>query len=390
MDPSSLSSLDILTTKHIELEWKVDFDQSKLVGSCVLHLAWNLAPTSGSLPNELVLDTNHLDIHKVQVNYLQGNGFENEDFVLAKPHSKFGRALVISLGQIVTNLSGDQSDITGLKVRIFYQTTPQSTAVQWLKPAQTHLKTHPYVFTQCQAIHARSLLPCQDSPMVKFTYEAKVTCIKPLTALMSAIQVGSAVDNADGTTSFLFRQSVGIPSYLIALAVGNLKGVKIGPRSTVWAEEGMAEKGALEFKDTERFISTAEDIVSKYEWGKYDLLILPPSFPYGGMENPCLTFVTPTIVAGDGSLVDVVAHEISHSWAGNLATTKTWEHFWLNEGFCMFIERKIAGRIHGEPIRQFSSILGWKALEQSIEFFGPDNPLTKLVPQLEGIDPDDA
>jgi leukotriene-A4 hydrolase len=152
----------------------------------------------------------------------------------------------------------------------------------------------------------------------------------------------------------------------------------------------MVERGAWEFEETEKFIETAEQLISPYCWQRYDLLLLPPSFPYGGMENPCLTFVTPTIVAGDRSLVDVVAHEISHSWAGNLVTNKNWQHFWLNEGFCVFIERKIVGRLYGEKEKHLHAINGWKSLEESVKLFGSDNPLTALVVDLNGVDPDDA
>ncbi len=252
----------------------------------------------------------------------------------------FGSALTIVL-------PADCSAGAYLTVVVNYQTAPGASALQWLPKEQTADKAHPYMFTQCQAIHARSLLPCQDSPSTKITYEARVVVPAWATALMSAVAVEPAAgkDEAggDGTKVFYYQQSVPIPSYLIALAVGQLESRELGPRCRAWSEPSMVERVAWEFADTERFLSIAEDILTPYEWGRYDVLCLPPSFPYGGMENPCLTFVTPTLLAGDRSLADVVAHEISHSWTGNLVTNHTWEHFWLNEGWTMWVQRKIMG-----------------------------------------------
>jgi leukotriene-A4 hydrolase len=237
---------------------------------------------------------------------------------LADRHEKYGSALTIELGTIL-------SKGTKTKVTVGYATTQDCTACQWLEPSQTVGKKHPYLFTQCQAIHARSLLPCQDSPSIKLTYSANITA--PLRAVMSAVSTGEDKHAGDKTT-FKFEQKQRIPSYLIALAVGNLEGREIGPRSTVWTEPEVLEAAAWEFVDTENFIRTGEELLTPYDWGRYDLLVLPASFPYGGMENPCLTFVTPSLLAGDRSLVDVVAHEIAHSWMGNLVTTENWEHFW--------------------------------------------------------------
>jgi aminopeptidase N len=185
--------------------------------------------------------------------------------------------------------------------------------MQWLSPSQTVGKVHPYLFTQCQAIHARSIVPCQDTPGVKITYSAHVSVPAPLRALMSAVPLPVQAGNR-----YSFEQKIAIPSYLIALAVGEIEGIKIGPRSTVWSEPAIVKAAAWEFAQTEEFIAAGESFLTPYCWGVYDLLVLPSSFPYGGMENPCLTFVTPSLLAGDRTLVDVVAHEIAHSWMGNL------------------------------------------------------------------------
>ncbi|KAG1146328.1 hypothetical protein G6F37_008088 [Rhizopus arrhizus] len=231
------------------------------------------------------------------------------------------------------------------------------------------------------------MIPCQDSPSIKVTYSASVT--SPLPVVMSALRTGSE-EAGDGLKTYHFEQNTTIPSYLIAIAVGNLVGREIGPRSTVWCEPQMIEQAAWEFSDTESFIATGEALLTPYEWGRYDLLVLPPSFPYGGMENPCLTFVTPTLLAGDKSAVNVIAHEIAHSWMGNLVTTNSWKHYWLNEGWTVFIERKILGRLHGEATRQFEALSGLKALKESVDLFGSNSPKTVLNPDLrEGADPDD-
>lgn len=268
---------------------------------------------------------------------------------------------------------------------IHYKTSPSASALQWLLAEQTSGKKHPYLFSQCQAIHARSIVPCQDSPSVKFTYTATVRHSPELTALMSAIRVG----NESGITKF--EQTVPIPSYLLAIAVGDLHSKRVGPRSHVWAEKSVLDEAAEEFSGTELFITTAEAICGPYLWKVYDLLVMPPSFPFGGMENPCLTFVTPTVIAGDKSLTDVIAHEISHSWTGNLVTNANFEHFWLNEGFTVFVEQKIVGRLHGSEYRDFHALHGQSELIDTIKNQLKNEPeLTKLVVDLSNVGPDDA
>jgi len=238
-------------------------------------------------------------------------------------------------------------------------------------------------------IFARSLLPCQDTPYSKSTYSAEVTVPKDLQALMSAIVSKDDAISGDLKTN-KFVQKIPIPAYLIAIAVGNIKGKKIGPRSTVWTEPEFLDASVYEFAETEKMLSAAEQLMGEYVWGVYDILVLPPSFPMGGMENPTLTFATPTLLAGDRSLADVIAHEIAHSWTGNLVTNKNFEHFWLNEGFTVFAERKICGLIkNDERFRQFNCIGGWRDLSYAIETLKPDNPMTKLVTDLTGEDPDE-
>nr|CAD7571094.1 unnamed protein product [Timema californicum] len=303
------------------------------------------------------------------------------DYSVDKPILSFGSKLSISLPKVPND---------SLVIRIKYETSPSAESLQWLKPEQTCGKKLPYLFSQCQPIHCRSMVPCQDTPSVKVTYSAEITVPSNLVALMSAIKAGEP-SPIDGNRSIhKFEQKVPIPTYLIALAVGALDFRKIGPRSNVWSEKEYVEKAAYEFADTEKMLHTAEEICGPYVWGIYDLLVLPPSFPYGGMENPCLTFVTPTLLAGDRSLADVVVHEITHSWTGNLVTNRTFEHFWLNEGFTMFVERKILGLMFGDKYRHFSAIGGLKDLKEGIDARKKDDPTTCLVPNLKGVHPDDA
>lgn len=408
MDPSSFAE-PTATTKH--LHWDISdlsFETNTITASASLVL--NSSVDANPLA-EVTLDTRNLQIlavhqaplpasciwpdvgllgealfnhavEQVESTSLSSSTLTECAFTLGEHDPAFGSPLKISLATPVP-------PSTPFLVKISYKTSPACTAAQWLTAAQTASKTHPYLFTQCQAIHARSLLPCQDTPGVKATYSARVSVPEALTAVMSGLPSG-AREVTDGRALHRFAQPVPVPSYLIALAVGNLVSKRVGPRSHVWSEPAMVEAAAWEFEGTERFIATAEDLVGPYVWRVFDLLVLPPSFPYGGMENPNLTFVTPTLLAGDRSLVGVVAHEISHSWSGNLVSCKNWEGFWLNEGWTVFLERKIIGRLQGEQARQFSSVIGWNAMKGSVEHFGSENPLTKLVLDLRGVDPDDS
>ncbi|KFW06835.1 Leukotriene A-4 hydrolase, partial [Eurypyga helias] len=325
-----------------------------------------------------VLDTRDLQVFKVTVNG------QDAKFAFGEKHSFKGTPLEIALP---FELRRGQEAI----VEICFESSPKSSALQWFTPEQTSGKKHPFLFSQCQATHCRSILPCQDTPAVKLTYYAEISVPKELVALMSANRDGEMPDPEDSSRKiYRFSQNVPIPCYLIALVVGDLQSRKIGPRTLVWAEKELVDKSAYEFAETEAMLRTAEDLAGPYVWGQYDLLVLPPSFPYGGMENPCLTFVTPTLLAGDRSLSSVIAHEISHSWTGNLVTNKTWEHFWLNEGHTVYLERRIAGRLFGEQFRHFHALGGWRELQNTINTLGDKNPMTNLVPNLNEVDPDVA
>ena len=274
-------------------------------------------------------------------------------------------------------------------VTIHYETSPAAAGLQWLSPEQTAGKKHPFLFSQCQAIHARSVLPCQDSAVARVTYEAELAVPEGLTAVMGAGPAGDA-PAGPGERLFKFKMPQPIPSYLFALAVGELEGRDLSPRCRVWAEPATIAAAAEEFSGTEGMISAAEALLGPYDWDRFDMLVLPPSFPYGGMENPRMTFLTPTLLAGDRSLVDVVAHELAHSWTGNLVTNATAEHFWLNEGFTVWAERRILRSLRGADAAALAWAVGERDLDDALERFQDKPELTRLRTHLKGVDPDDA
>jgi len=371
---TSYANLEEGRVVNTDLQIKVDFSSKTVSGVATLTVL-----AESECASEVLLDTSDLTVTAVK-----GPDGSELSFSLGEPHCVLGSKLSIKLPAALP--VGGKVDVS-----VHYSTSPSASALQWLDPCQTAGGEQPYLFSQCQAIHARSFLPCQDTPGAKMTYSAAVTIPQALTALMSAISLDSGVASGEGEKVFKFEQKVPVPSYLIALAVGALESRELGPRSRVWSEAAMVEAGAYEFAETEAYIAAGEEVAGPYLWGRYDLLLLPPSFPYGGMENPCLTFVTPTLLAGDRSLANVVAHEIAHSWFGNLVTNVTWEHFWLNEGWTVFLERKILGRMYGEPMLQFRAAQGFVDLTKAVDSFGPEHPFTKLVPDLSGgLDPDDA
>ncbi|MFT6960692.1 MAG: leukotriene A-4 hydrolase/aminopeptidase [Flammeovirgaceae bacterium] len=350
---------------HLDWDAVVDFNTKTISGTATLKL-------KKSKDAELLfLDTKELDIQKVTDN--EGNPLE---FKVHPPTKYMGSALEIILKPATES------------VAIQYVTSPTAGALQWLVPSQTAGKKDPFLFTQSQAILARSWIPCQDSPGIRFTYNAKVKVPSNLLALMSA--GNPQAKNASGEYNFEMKQP--IPAYLLALAVGDVEFRGIGARSGVYAEPSMIEKSVNEFADLEGMISAAEELYGEYKWERYDLIVLPPSFPFGGMENPRLTFATPTILAGDRSLVALVAHELAHSWSGNLVTNATWDDFWLNEGFTVYFENRIMEKVYGESIADMLALISYQDLQSEVAGMkvGGSYEDTKLKLDLAGRDPDEG
>jgi len=349
MDIHSWSQPDRVRVRHLDLDLDVRFEQRILTGSATLHLD----RFSG---DELVLDTRDLEIRSVE----NAVSFE------------FGPADRVLGAPLRIHLRPD-----AVWVRIHYSTSPRASGLQWLDPPQTAGKRYPFLYTQSQAIHARSWIPLQDTPGVRLTFRADIRVPDGLRAVMGA-------GMADGH----FQMDQPVPSYLIALAAGDLAFRELGPRSGVYAEPEVIDAAASEFADTEAMIRAVEELYGPYRWDRYDLLVLPPSFPFGGMENPRLTFATPTILAGDKSLVSLVAHELAHSWSGNLVSNATWGDFWLNEGFTVYVERRVIETIYGREREEMEAVLGRRELDREMASLKESDRVLHL--DLTGRDPDDG
>ena len=365
IDPHSYADDTQPRTKSFDWRASVDFPARVLHAEVTLRFA---EPAAGG---PLDLDTRALSIDAV----LDGHGAAL-GFVLHAPDPILGSRLEITVP------AGAES------IRIRYRTSPEASALQWLTPEQTLGKQHPYLFSQCQAIHARSVLPCQDTPSIRQTFTASLDVPSELRAVMAAAPRAREVQGERAIQRFDMPQP--IPPYLLAFAVGDLASKDLSPRSRVWTEPAQLEAAAWELAVVEDHLHAAESLFGPYDWDRFDLLVMPPSFPYGGMENPRLTFLTPSLLAGDRSLVNVLAHELAHSWTGNLVTNATAEHFWLNEGFTVFAERRILEVLEGPEMAALHAAIGYQRLEQAFAQHADRPELTKLRTQLTGIDPDDA
>jgi aminopeptidase N len=350
---------------HVALDLATDFAERRLEGTATLTVA------RAANAERIVLDTKSLTILGVT--------------------DASGRALRYAQGQsdaiLGTPLTVDLPP-AGDRIVIRYRTSPDAGALQWLSSAQTAGKRHPYLFSQGQAILTRSWIPTQDSPGIRQTYSARITVPAELRAVMSAEQRTAAPGAQGATRTFEFALTQPVPPYLIALAVGDIDFRPIGARTGVYAEPSVVDSAAREFADVERMVEAAESLYGPYRWGRYDILVLPPSFPFGGMENPRLTFATPTILAGDRSLVSLIAHELAHSWSGNLVTNATWSDFWLNEGFTTYFENRIMEALYGRDIAAMLQLLDLETLRAEIAAAGADTAETVLHLDLTGRDPD--
>src|SRR6478672_9180312 len=364
-DYHSYSNPAAVRVRHVDLDWQVLFEQKTLKGSATL----TVERISQNEP--LILDTRDLKIDKVETS-ADGLRYEVGTFKLGDSDKFLGAPLTIPLPAKAT------------RVRIHYSTSPGASGLQWLDPAQTAGKKSPFLFTQSEAIHARSWIPLQDSPGVRVTYTAHVRTPRTLLAVMSAENLSGPARDGD----YRFRMDQPIPSYLIALAVGDLQFRSLGPRTGVYAEPPTLALAARELSDTEKMVVATEHLYGPYRWGRYDILILPPSFPYGGMENPRLTFATPTMLAGDKSLVSLIAHELAHSWSGNLVTNATWRDFWLNEGFTTYLERRILEVVYGRSREEMEAALGLRDLKEEIASLDDRDEILHI--DLKDRDPDDG
>jgi len=364
-DPHSFAKPNETRVMHLHWKASVDFD-SKIINAIA---SWEILSNDQS--QTIIFDTKNLTIEKIII-----DGREPATFELGKADPVFGQALTVQIKPSTKNIT------------IHYKTSPTAEAVQWLTAQQTAGKKHPFLFTQSEAILARSWIPCQDSPGVRFTYHADVTVPKELLALMSASNPQSK--NESGVYHFEMKQP--IPSYLLALSVGDVDFKSISARSGVYAEPSLIDTAAWEFADLEKMIVGAEELYGPYAWERYDVIVLPPSFPFGGMENPRLTFATPTILAGDRSLISLIAHELAHSWSGNLVTNATWNDFWLNEGFTVYFETRIMEKLYGRDYSEMLASLNWQSLKDEIKSLTEAGHTadTKLKLDLAGRNPDDG
>ncbi|NOR88862.1 MAG: M1 family peptidase [Anaerolineales bacterium] len=362
-DPHSFADLSQGLIKHIDFEIRVDFETRILTVGAAYQLA---EPVSGTF----YLDTLDLEIERVY------SGDEELDWSLTEQNESLGQRLEL---QNLEKIHGFTIDL---------RTSPAAEALQWMTPHQTLGGKHSFLYSQCQSISARSIFPCQDTPSVRFTYAASVTVPKPLMAVMAAEAVGSQQD--ENASTFQFKMPQPIPSYLFALAVGNLVFQEMGPRTGVYAEPEQLEAAAYEFAENEAKLVEAEKLFGPYKWDRYDLLILPPSFPYGGMENPRLTFLTPMSIRGNRLHTDIVSHELAHAWTGNLVTNATWEHAWLNEGWTTYAEKRISEVLYGVDHIQITNYIQRNQMFEVMERVITDPKYTCLRTHLEGVSPDEG
>ena len=357
-DIHSFSEPDKVRVTHCSLTLEASFETRRLGGTASLRLKRLVdgAP--------LVLDTRDLEIHGIEC---QGR---EVPYQVGLRDPILGSSLTIEVPS------------TADSVLIHYSASPQASGLQWLSPEQTSGKSQPFLFSQNQSIHARSWIPIQDSPGVRITYDARIRSNPDLRVVMSAESEGVA----NGVHRF--QMKLPIPAYLIALAIGEIDFQAVGPRTGIYAEPCVLESAVAEFSDLEQLVATVEKLYGPYRWGRYDVLVLPTSFPFGGMENPVVTFATPTIIAGDKSLISLISHELAHSWSGNLVTNATWSDFWLNEGFTTYIENRIQEEVYGREQAVMEQVLDRRELEKELAEFDPHDQILHI--DLEGRDPDDG
>jgi leukotriene-A4 hydrolase len=369
-DPHTLGNPHQIRVRRLELDLTVDFERKQLRGTAQLIFERMPGCPAGA---PLVLDSRNLAIERVEAATMAGR-LAAARFALGPEDPILGTRITIEVPDDAT------------RVRITYHTGAQAAALQWLTPAQTAGGKTPFLYTKSSSARCRSWIPLQDSPGVRMTFAATIRVPEGLTAVMGTDSV--PLPRGGAASVFRFEMPQSVPSYLIALAVGDLSFRPLGARTGVYAEPSVVDRAAFEFADTERMIAAAEKRFGPYRWGRYDILVLPPSFPLGGMENPKLTFLTPTLLAGDRSLVGLVAHELAHSWAGNLVTNATWADYWLNEGFGVYLQRRIIEDVYGPERAAMAAVLGMQELRADMNHLVPKEQV--LYPDLTGRNPDDT
>jgi aminopeptidase N len=354
-DSRSFARPEVARVTHVALDLGADFTAQRMAGTATL----DIAAAAGA--QEIILDSKGLEI--AAVTDMAGHPLR---FALGTGDEARGQPLSVRLG-------------AARRIRIRYRSAPGAAALQWLTPAQTVGGRHPYLFSQGEAILNRTWIPTQDSPGIRQTWEARITAPRPLTVVMSGERLTPRGEPAGpGRRAYRFRMTHPVAPYLIAIAAGDLAFRPLGRRTGVWTEPGMLDRAAAELIDTERMVEAAERLYGPYRWGRYDVIVLPPSFPYGGMENPTLTFLTPTFIAGDRSLVGLVAHELAHSWSGNLVTNAVWSDSWLNEGVTSYFENRIMEELYGPARAGQEAALSWADMEAALRELGADAPGTRL------------
>jgi len=364
-DTSSFARPEQARVRHVSLDLTADFERKLFSGKATLEIV--ARPDA----REIVLDSKGLVIRAVRA------GGREAEYVLGSVDERLGSSLTIALNG-------------ARQIEIEYESAPNASALQWLEPAQTASNKR-FLFSQGQAIHNRTWIPTQDSPGIRQTYDARIVVPGDLKAVMSAEMLTPDGEAAgEGQRAFRFRMPQPIPPYLIAIAIGDLVHRDVGPRTGVYAEPSVVERGAYECADMERMMQVAESLYGPYRWGRYDVLILPPSFPYGGMENPRLTFLTPTFLASDRSLVSLVAHELAHSWSGNLVTNAVWADGWLNEGFTSYIEGRIGEALFGVEHARMAEVLSWADIQNALQTVSADGQRLHRIREVSANDSSSA
>ena len=352
-DPWTFAEPEKARVTHVALDLALDFEGKQVAGTATLDV--QAQPGAETV----VLDSRGLKISSVK--------------------DEAGRELPFTVGEAVEGKGAPVSiTLDGARRIAIAYTAPRAEALQWLAPEQTAGGEQPYLFSQGQPTLNRTWIPTQDSPGIRQTWEARIVAPKPLTVVMSGLRAGEPEDLGDGTRAFRFEMDKPVAPYLIAIAAGDIAFRELGRRTGVWAEPAVLDQAAAELADTEKMVEAAEELYGPYRWGRYDMIVLPPSFPYGGMENPVMTFLTPTFIAGDKSLVGLVAHELAHSWSGNLVTNANWADSWLNEGITSYFENRILEALYGTRRASQEAALSFAEVEETLAEKGADHPVTAL------------